>query len=53
MDDLLKVNLEGERKILKKHKKIMKKANMHSPDKFGWIIERMQPTIKELKDAAE
>ena len=31
----------------------MKKLNMYSPDKFGWIIERMQPTIKQLKDSVE
>ena len=42
----MKVNLEGERKILKKHKKTMKKiADMKSPNKISESIGRLEPMI--------
>lgn len=38
LGNLIKVNIEGERKILKKHKKTMKKVGLQCPVKMGGIV---------------
>ena len=53
LSNLIRVNIEGERKILKKHKKTMKKVGLPSPKMLGEVITRQQSTVSDLKDGVE
>lgn len=51
--NLYEINLEGERKILKKHKKVVKELNLVTPPSEAQKINRLVPLAKELQDSIE
>jgi len=51
--NLYEINLEGERKILKKHRKIVKELGLKVPASESSRIVRLVPLARELQDSIE